>query len=75
MQQELKHSQNADIKEKLLADILRKGDEVRLSRRLQLERHQERLELNISKVKCNHPFSPQVKNEKHHRLRKSTHMQ
>ncbi|KAE8747121.1 hypothetical protein FOCC_FOCC006119 [Frankliniella occidentalis] len=44
--QEHKRSQYTALREKLLADILQKGDDTRLSRRLQLEKHQETLERN-----------------------------
>ncbi|XP_034234346.1 meiosis-specific nuclear structural protein 1-like [Thrips palmi] len=45
--QDLKKKQYADLREQLLEDILRKGNDSRLSRRLQLEKHQEKLETSI----------------------------
>lgn len=49
--QELKKKQYADLREQLLEDILRKGNDSCLSRRLQLEKHQEKLETAIFEVK------------------------
>ncbi|KAK3907432.1 Meiosis-specific nuclear structural protein 1 [Frankliniella fusca] len=66
--QELKHTQYTALREKLLADILQKGEDARLSRRLQLEKHQENLEKTaFQDIEVKEKRAERLSLEQHHK--------